>query len=78
MPDFNSDGSSEPAYQAEVVVKVLQTAISSMQKLGLTHSEALTGILSQVAVQVEPEAMKHAVKINKQLHEIYKNLDPNG
>ena len=46
-----------------------------MQKLGLTYEDALNGILSQVAVQVDAEAMAHASKLNAQLHEIYKALE---
>tara|TARA_B100000700_G_C14478055_1_gene593762 strand:+ start:127 stop:357 length:231 start_codon:yes stop_codon:yes gene_type:complete len=61
-------------YHAEVIVEIIDTAIDSMQKLGLSYDDALNGILSQVAVQVEPKAMEHAVKLNKQLHQIYRSL----
>jgi hypothetical protein len=45
-----------------------------MQKLGLSYEDALNGILSQVAVQVDSKAMAHANMLNKQLHEIYRSL----
>ena len=73
MPNSKSNKGDIP-YQAEVIVDIINSAISSMQKLGLSQEDALNGILSQVAVRVDPQAMKHAVKLNKQLHQIYKSL----
>ena len=74
MPKIKSNEQNIP-YQAEVIVDIINSAVSSMQKLGLSQEDALNGILSQVAVQVDPKAMKHAVKLNKQLHQIYKSLN---
>ena len=62
-------------FQAEVIVEIVNTALKSMQKLGLSYDDALNGILSQVAVQVDAKAMAHASKLNEQLHEIYRSLD---
>ncbi len=73
MPDNNSKATSD--FQAEVIVEIVNTALRSMQKLGLTYDDALNGILSQVAVQVDSKAMAHATKLNAQLHEIYKSLN---
>ena len=73
MPDNNSNPDSE--FQAEVIVEIVNTALRSMQKLGLSYEDALNGILSQVAVQVDSEAMAHASKLNSQLHEIYRSLN---
>ena len=73
MPNNKSNEQDIP-YQAEVIVDIINSAISSMQKLGLSQEDALNGILSQVAVRVDTEAMDHAVKLNKQLHQIYKSL----
>ena len=73
MPHNNSKPESE--FQAEVIVEIVNTALSSMQKLGLSYDDALNGILSQVAVQVDAKAMAHASELNAQLHEIYKSLN---
>jgi hypothetical protein len=73
MPDNTSNPDS--GFHAEVIVEIVNTAISSMEKLGLSYDDALNGILSQVAVQVDPTAMEHAVKLNAQLHDIYKSLN---
>ncbi len=62
-------------FQAEVIVEIVNTALRSMQKLGLSYEDALNGILSQVAVQVDAKAMAHASKLNEQLHEIYRSLN---
>jgi hypothetical protein len=74
MPKNNVNDQTIP-YQAEVIVEIINSAISSMERLGLSREDALNGILSQVAVQVEPKAMEHALTLNKQLHQIYKSLD---
>jgi hypothetical protein len=73
MPDNNSFQDSE--FQAEVIVEIVNTALRSMQKLGLSYDDALNGILSQVAVQVDAKAMAHANQLNEQLHEIYRSLE---
>ena len=65
----------ETDFQAEVIVEIVNTAINAMEKLGLSKDDALNGILSQVAVQVDPKTMAHASKLNEQLHEIYKSLN---
>ncbi len=73
MPDNKSNATSD--FQAEVIVEIVNTALRSMQKLGLSYEDALNGILSQVAVQVDSKAMAHATQLNAQLHEIYKSLN---
>ena len=73
MPEINANPESE--FQAEVIVEIVNTALSSMQKLGLSYEDALNGILSQVAVQVDAKAMAHASELNAQLHEIYRTLE---
>ncbi len=73
MPKNKSNPKSD--FQAEVIVEIVNTALSSMQKLGLSYDDALNGILSQVAVQVDSKAMAHASELNAQLHEIYKSLN---
>ena len=73
MPDNKENATSD--FQAEVIVEIVNTALRSMQKLGLSYEDALNGILSQVAVQVDSAAMAHASQLNAQLHEIYKSLN---
>ena len=79
MPVTNSNPDSEfqqdSEFQAEVIVEIVNTALRSMQKLGLSYEDALNGILSQVAVQVDAKAMAHASQLNEQLHEIYRSLE---
>ena len=79
MPVTNSNPDNEfqkdSEFQAEVIVEIVNTALRSMQKLGLSYEDALNGILSQVAVQVDAKAMAHASQLNEQLHEIYRSLE---
>ena len=73
MPKTNVKPEKE--FHAEVIVEIVNTAINAMESLGLSQEEALNGILSQVAVQVDAKAMAHANQLNQQLHEIYKSLN---
>ena len=73
MPKTNVKPETE--FHAEVIVEIVNTAINAMESLGLSQEEALNGILSQVAVQVDAKAMAHANQLNQQLHEIYKSLN---
>ncbi len=73
MPDNKANVTND--FQAEVIVEIVNTALRSMQKLGLSYDDALNGILSQVAVQVDSKAMAHASQLNAQLHDIYKSLN---
>ena len=72
---IDSETNTDSEFQAEVIVEIVNTALRSMQKLGLSYEDALNGILSQVAVQVDAKAMAHASKLNEQLHEIYRSLN---
>ena len=72
---IDSETNTDSEFQAEVIVQIVNTALRSMQKLGLSYEDALNGILSQVAVQVDAKAMAHASKLNEQLHEIYRSLN---
>ena len=66
---------TDSEFQAEVIVEIVNTALRSMQKLGLTYDDALNGILSHGAVQVDANVMAHASRLNEELHEIYKSLN---
>ena len=42
--------------QSKIIVDVVAAALNAMEKLGLSHEDALNGILSQISVQVELSA----------------------
>ncbi len=58
--------------QSKIIVEVFAAAMDAMTKLGLSHEEALNGILSQISVQVDISALEHAIELNKRYRELLK------
>ncbi|MDG2356350.1 MAG: hypothetical protein P8L82_10080 [Paracoccaceae bacterium] len=57
--------------QSDLIVKVFQVSLDALTESGLDEVDALNGMLSQIAVLVEPDALSHAVDLNKQYRTIY-------
>ena len=57
--------------QSELVVKVFQGSINALKDQGLDEISSLNGILSQIAILVEPESLNHALELNKQYRAVY-------
>ena len=57
--------------QSELVVKVFQGSLNTLKDQGLDEISSLNGILSQIAILVEPETLKHALELNKQYRAVY-------
>ena len=58
--------------QSKIIVEVVAAALNAMEKLGLSHEDALNGILSQISVQVELSALEHAMDLNKKYRDLLK------
>ncbi len=58
--------------QSKIIVEVFAAALNAMKKLGLSHEEALNGILSQISVQVELSSLEHAIELNKKYRDLLK------
>tara|TARA_B100000073_G_scaffold342818_1_gene346532 strand:+ start:1109 stop:1303 length:195 start_codon:yes stop_codon:yes gene_type:complete len=58
--------------QSKIIVEVFDAALNAMKKLGLSHEEALNGILSQISVQVELSSLEHAIELNKKYRDLLK------
>ncbi len=58
--------------QSKIIVEVFGAALNAMKKLGLSHEEALNGILSQISVQVELSSLEHAIELNKKYRDLLK------
>ena len=58
--------------QSKIIVEVFDEALNAMKKLGLSHEEALNGILSQISVQVELSSLEHAIELHKKYSDLLK------
>ena len=57
--------------QSELVVKVFQGSLDTLKDQGLDEISSLNGILSQIAILVEPETLNHALELNKRYRAVY-------
>ena len=57
--------------QSELVVEVFQGSLNTLKDNGLDEISCLNGILSQIAILVEPEALNHALELNKKYRAVY-------
>ena len=59
--------------QSDLVVKVFQVSLDTLISSGLEETDALNGLLSQIAVLVETSALEHALAINQKYRPQYLN-----
>ena len=57
--------------QSDLIVKVFQVSIDTLVSSGLEENDALNGLLSQIAVLVDPYVLEHALTINHKYRSTY-------
>ena len=57
--------------QSDLIVKVFQDSIDTLVSSGLEENDALNGLLSQIAVLVDPYVLEHALTINHKFRSNY-------
>ena len=57
--------------QSDLIVKVFQDSIDTLVSSGLEENDALNGLLSQIAVLVDPSVLEHALNINHKYRSTY-------
>ena len=57
--------------QSDLIVKVFKDSIDTLVSSGLEENDALNGLLSQIAVLVDPSALEHALTINQKYRSTY-------
>ena len=57
-----------PKLNSDIIVDVIEATIRVLIDTGLTRDEALQVMLSQIAVQVSPDVMQVATKLNENYH----------
>ena len=53
---------------SDMIVDVIEATIRVLVDTGLTRDEALQVIMGQIAVQVSPDVMQIAIKLNEKYH----------
>ncbi len=56
---------NETAIKAKAIAEIVEIAIENLSSVDLTREEALAGILSQIAIQVESQDLEFALDLNK-------------
>ena len=59
----------------EVIVAVFDVTMKSLLEHGYTKEESLSGLLSQIAVQLPPSALEQALEINKKFYNAHEKID---
>ena len=57
--------------QSDLIVKVFKDSIDTLVSSGLEENDALNGLLSQIAVLVDPSVLEHALTINHKFRSTY-------
>ena len=57
--------------QSDLIVKVFKDSIDTLVSSGLEENDALNGLLSQIAVLVDPSVLEHALAINHKFRSTY-------
>ncbi len=63
---------NETAIKAKAIAEIVEIAIQNLAAVDLTREEALAGILSQIAIQVESEDLEFALDLNKKYRKAFK------
>ena len=62
---------NETAVKAKAIAEIVEIALNNLAKVDLSREEALAGILSRVAIQVEKKDLEFALKLNKKYHKSF-------
>ena len=56
---------NETAVKAKAIAEIVEIALNNLMKVNLSREEALAGILSQIAIQVDKKDLEFALDLNK-------------
>ena len=62
---------NETAVKAKAIAEIVEIALNNLMKVDLSREEALAGILSQIAIQVDKKDLEFALDLNKKYHKSY-------
>ena len=62
---------NETAVKAKAIAEIVEIALNNLAKVDLSREEALAGILSQIAIQVEKKDLEFAIELNQKYHKAF-------
>ena len=62
---------NETAVKAKAITEIVEIALNNLRKVDLAREEALAGILSQIAIQVDRKDLEFALELNKKYHKSF-------
>jgi len=62
---------NETAVKAKAIAEIVEIALNNLAKVDLSREEALAGILSQIAIQVDMKDLVFALELNKKYHKSF-------
>ena len=62
---------NETAVKAKAIAEIVEIALNNLMKVDLSREEALAGILSQIAIQVDKKDLEFALDLNKKYYKSF-------
>ena len=62
---------NETAVKAKAIAEIVEIALNNLMKVDLSREEALAGILSQIAIQVDKKDLEFALELNEKYHKSF-------
>jgi len=62
---------NETAVKAKAITQIVEIALNNLAKVDLSREEALAGMLSQIAIQVDMKDLEFALELNKKYHKSF-------
>ena len=69
--DMLDEELNETAVKAKAIAEIVEIALNNLIKVDLSREEALAGILSQIAIQVDKKDLEFALDLNKKYHKSF-------
>ena len=69
--DMLDEELNETAVKAKAIAEIVEIALNNLAKVDLSREEALAGILSQIAIQVEKKDLEFALELNKKYRKAF-------
>ena len=62
---------NETAVKAKAIAEIVEIALNNLMKVDLSREEALAGILSQIAIQVDKKDLEFELDLNKKYNKSF-------
>ena len=62
---------NQTAVKAKAIAEIVEIALNNLMKVDLSRGEALAGILSQIAIQVDKKDLEFALDLNEKYHKSF-------